>query len=740
MVSVDDTPLRQRSEPGTAPLLSIIVPVHRVQGYLNECLDSMLSQVGIDFEVIAVDDCSPDHSGEILDGYARRDARVRVVHLTKNVGLGEARNVGLTHATGTYVWFVDSDDWLAPGALRAIGQRLRADEPDVLIVNHARVDWQRRVTQSALSEVIGPNPLPATFRLAEQPQIINVFHVAWNKVCRREFLVESGLRFPVGLYEDVPFGYPVLVIAARISVLPAVCLFYRRRRRGAITLTSGTQHFVFFEQWERLFATMAELGDRGAEFRGVIFERAINHGLFMLDNAQRVPAKHRRRFFRELVTLYQRHLPSGGYPRPTGGLGLQHRLLASGRYRLFRTLHQLNQARKSAIKSVRKAVGLTRRTLGKARMLARAVERRVYYRLQLKRPVDQRLAVYAAYWNRGYSCSPAAIYEQARTLAPQVRGVWVVDPKRAAQMPPGVDYVVVGSHRYMRVLARAKWLINNVNYPDFVVKRPGTIHVMTHHGTPLKVMGVDQQQYPVGLKDMDLGLLLRRCDRWDFSITQNAHSTVAWERAYPCGYETLEVGYPRNDRLATATEAEVARVRAELGLHPGQRVLLYAPTHREYQSGNELMFDPIELAEALGPDTVLLVRAHYFYGASAGVQEHSRVRDVSQHGCVEDLYLAADVLITDYSSLMFDYAVLDRPIVLFAPDWDAYRRTRGVYLDLFAEAPGVVATTFDELVMAFRSEAINGDVAVKARAIFREKFCALDDGHAAERVVRRVFG
>src|SRR5690606_1007894 len=105
---------------------------------------------------------------------------------------------------------------------------------------------------------------------------------------------------------------------------------------------------------------------------------------------------------------------------------------------------------------------------------------------------------------------------------------------------------------------------------------------------------------------------------------------------------------------------------------------------------------------------------------------------------VEDLYLAADVLVTDYSSLMFDYAVLDRPIVIYAPDWEAYRLIRGVYFDITAEPPGAVALTFESLLDLFRTGAVDDDAATKARSQFRRRFCSLEDGRAAERVVRRV--
>jgi CDP-glycerol glycerophosphotransferase (TagB/SpsB family) len=201
---------------------------------------------------------------------------------------------------------------------------------------------------------------------------------------------------------------------------------------------------------------------------------------------------------------------------------------------------------------------------------------------------------------------------------------------------------------------------------------------------------------------------------------------------YPGTYETLEVGYPRNDRLAAATPGDVERVRASLGIAPGQTAVLYAPTHREYEEAYVPRLDLGRLAAALGPDHVVLVRPHYFYDPEPLVG--AQLVDVASHPSVEELCLAADVLLTDYSSIMFDYAVLDRPIVIHAPDWDEYRARRGVYFDLLAEPPGAVTRTQQEVVEAL-AERADGE-----RAAFRERFCALDDGHAAERVVRRVWG
>jgi CDP-glycerol glycerophosphotransferase len=372
--------------------------------------------------------------------------------------------------------------------------------------------------------------------------------------------------------------------------------------------------------------------------------------------------------------------------------------------------------------------------------LRHAVLRR-YYRRRLKAPVDPNLAVYASYWFRGYSCNPRAIYEAARRLVPEVRGVWVVQRDRVASIPQGVDYVVANSREFYDVMARAAVRINNVNFPNEMEKRPGTIEVQTHHGTPLKQMGLDLQGKSLNHTIDDVDALLQRVARWDYSISSNEYSTEIWERVYPGQYESLEVGYPRNDVLVTATERDAAAVRRRLGIEPGKRVVLYAPTFRDSDTDYEPLVDLPSLAQRLGEDWVILARAHYFHesgGALSHLHAAGRLVDVSSHPVVEELQLAADVLVTDYSSVMFDYAILDRPIVIFAPDWEAYRDSRGVYFDLLATPPGPVTRTGQELAEALMAAAWQPD-STALRSEFRDRFCRLERGDAAERVVRRVW-
>ncbi|MGW6060899.1 bifunctional glycosyltransferase/CDP-glycerol:glycerophosphate glycerophosphotransferase [Streptomyces sp. NPDC055189] len=687
---------------------SVVVPAHRVQGYLRECLDSVLDQSRADLELIVVDDASPDASAAIAAECAERDSRAQLVRVPAHAGPGPARNIGADRATGDYLLFLDGDDLLLPGALDAIAEALdAADDPDVLLFGHDRVDWWENVR-------------PGGDDLTGDPLSVTV--AAWNRVFRRGFWQERRLAFGDGAYEDVvPVRRATLAAGARTAVLDKPCVRWRERRGGSFAKTPGREHFAVIGRYEELLAA-ADSADRAR-----LVPHAAAHLLAVLDDPGRVTPRDRRDFFRGAARLYRTYGPADAASTP----GVK--ALATASYGAYEAQRKSRTRRKGVTRRLREQ---------KKKLRARAM--RMAYRTDLRRPLDPHLAVYGAYWNRGVSCNPAAIHAKARELAPHIRGVWVVSSRNKHRVPDGVEYVIEGSRRYWQAMATASYLINNSSFPGGFTKRPGQVYLQTHHGTPLKKMGLDQRRYPAGTHGISFQKILDHTDQWDFSLSANPHSTEVWERVYPStAYQALEAGYPRNDIYFTAGESEIARIRAELGIPHGRTVLLYAPTHRDYQKGFLPGLDLERFVRSLGPSYVVLVRAHYFYGADAGLRGHPQLVDVTGHARVEDLCLAADALVTDYSSLMFDYACLDRPIVTYAPDWQAYRLARGTYFDLLSgregETPGAVATTEQELAELFAGDAWDTVRTTKLRAAFRARFCPYDDGSAAERVVRRLF-
>ncbi|CAL9304770.1 bifunctional glycosyltransferase/CDP-glycerol:glycerophosphate glycerophosphotransferase [Streptomyces sp. SudanB66_2053] len=708
------------------PRFSVIVPVHNVQGYLHACLDSVLGQSYRDLEVIAVDDRSPDGCGAILDDYAARDDRVRVLHLEENVGLGRARNAGMPHAAGDFLLFLDSDDTLTPGALRALADRLdETGDPDVLVFDYARTYWwggtRRNVLAHVLAEAAG-----STFTAAERPEILDLLMVVWNKVYRRDFVEREGFSFPPGYYEDTPWTFPVLLSAERIATLDRICLYYRQRRQGNILSTTSRKHFDVHEQYARVFR-FVDARPALAHWRPFLHAKMGEHCLDILSKPDRLPPSDRAEFFRRTAEMFHAHRPPGA--RVPAELRVLEGSYAGYvlRRRATRTGRELQRrARQARAAATARAVG--------ARSLPR-------------RPLDPHLAVYSAFSHRGMLGDPAAVYRAARELAPHIRGVWVVaDEERAAALPPGTPYVLPGTSEYRRVTGRATYFVNNVNWSGALVKRPGSVHVHTHHGTPLKYAGADLLDKPGARLHFDVPQMLRRADRWDHSLVANRHSELVWERAFPCHFASLRSGSPRNDVLVRGDEERARATRERLGIPEGDTVVLYAPTRRDYRRDG--LVDRIDLARFaadLGEGRTLVVRLHPTLadGPARGLglsELHRRgvLVDATDEPEVQDVLLAADVLVTDYSSVMFDYALLDRPVVVHADDWDAFRASRGAYLDVTAEPPGHVTRSYRELAWLFASGAWADEESDRLRAAFRERFCEYDDGRAAERVVRAV--
>ncbi|MDX3530835.1 CDP-glycerol glycerophosphotransferase family protein [Streptomyces sp. ID05-39B] len=710
------------------PRFSIIIPCFKVQGFLRECLDSVLEQSYRDVEVIAVDDRSPDGCGAILDEYAARDDRVRVLHLPENAGLGRARNAGLPHASGDYLFFLDSDDTLTPGALSAMADRLdEAADPDVLVFDYARTYWWGGTRRNALAHVLADCG-DAAFTAAEHPEILDLLMVVWNKVYRRDFVEENGFRFPPGYYEDTPWTFPVMLSARRIATLDRICLNYRQRRQGNILSTTSRKHFDIHEQYERVFAFVGSRPEL-AGWRPYLHRKMGEHCLDILAKPDRLPPSDRGEFFRRTAELFARHRPAGE-PVPA-----ELRVLR-GPYAGYVAWRQGARAGRE----------LARRT-ARARGAAAARARRGVSAVQARRPLDPRLVVYSAFSHRGVLGDPGAVYRKAREIAPQLRGVWVVrDQETADRLPAGVEHVLLDSPAYRRVTARAGFFVNNVNWPGTLAKRPGSVHIHTHQGTPLKLMAADLLERPGARHGVDVPQMLRRADRWDHSLVANPHSELVWERAYPCHFTSARTGSPRNDVLVTADAQAAARARARLGLPAGHTVVLYAPTRREYvRGGHADRIDLARFAADLGEGHTLVVRLHPSlatgHARGMGLSDlHRRgiVVDASDAPDVEDVMLASDVLVTDYSALMFDYVLLDRPVVVHADDWAAYTASRGTYFDITAQPPGHVSRDYRELAALMASGSWRDAESARLRAGFRKRFGVFDDGLAAERVVRTL--
>ncbi|MFB6440498.1 CDP-glycerol glycerophosphotransferase family protein [Streptomyces sp. NPDC056411] len=374
---------------------------------------------------------------------------------------------------------------------------------------------------------------------------------------------------------------------------------------------------------------------------------------------------------------------------------------------------------------------------------------RAYHEVFCRLPIKKRTVVFESHLGKQYSDSPRAIYEEMKRQGLDFEAIWSYagSPK---DFPKGVTLVKRWSLPYLKALAQAEFWVDNQSYPLKLTKRPETTYVQTWHGSALKNMGFDLPSLKAQTRQQQTEQQ-RALDRFDRFLVRSEHDVRTLARAFRLKERTLlRVGYPRNDALVHARqrEEELGRrergpLAAELGIPEDKTVLLYAPTFRKAGGRHgrfELPFDVERFADQFGDRYVLLVRAHYLNHVVLPPTVQGRVIDVSARHDVTPILELADGLITDYSSVMFDYALLDRPLVFFTYDYDEYvHEGRGTYFDLLEHAPGPVVRTEDEFhqaIKAFETQALEY---AGSRGEFVAKFGEYDRGDAARSIVDQFF-
>jgi CDP-glycerol glycerophosphotransferase len=339
------------------PLISIVIPVFDVENYLDGCLTSVLQQDFRDIEVIAIDGGSGDLSGDILDKRAAEDTRLTVSHVGR-IGPGLARNAGFERASGEYVWFVDGDDLVPAGSLRAIADRLAQIRPDILFVDHVLCTTDGRLTPGHDHVRLG-GATTAAFTLAEQPWVIELSLASWNKIYRHEFFRDADQPFSKDWpHEDVPVSCLLPLAARRLGVLNQVCYRYHKNRPGSAMMAGTAQrHFRIFDAYETILEQVEKrLVDYdvalSARIYAAYFERAIWHFTNIFDTGRLVAHPHRRPYFTKMHDNYLHFMPSDYRPCP-GPRGAKFRLIERNAYRTYALLAPLNSLRVKARRAVR---------------------------------------------------------------------------------------------------------------------------------------------------------------------------------------------------------------------------------------------------------------------------------------------------------------------------------------------------------------------------------------------------
>ena len=309
-----------------------------------------------------------------------------------------------------------------------------------------------------------------------------------------------------------------------------------------------------------------------------------------------------------------------------------------------------------------------------------------------------------------------------------------------------VKLVSITSYKYLKVLATAKYLINNSSFPVYFIKKDEQVYLQTWHGTPLKKLALDMDRMDLG-GSTDIENYHEQfrvtCKDWDYLVSQNKFSTDIFRSCFAFkDRPILQIGYPRNDILINDNSpAKIREYKEKLGLPLDKKIILYAPTWRDneysekgkYKFASKLDFDKAK--EELSDEYIFIVKYHYLVSDKIDwtpykgfVYTFDETKDIAW------LYLVSDMLITDYSSVMFDYSILNRPMLFFAYDLEDYKENlRGFYFDFVNDIPGPISRDTDQLIKDIKE--YNEDSWKEKYKNYHDKFNGIDDGHASQKVI-----
>lgn len=374
----------------------------------------------------------------------------------------------------------------------------------------------------------------------------------------------------------------------------------------------------------------------------------------------------------------------------------------------------------------------------------------VYNVLYYLIPLNKKTIVFESSVGRNYTGNPKAIYEEMikQGLDQLYNCIWICENMNQT-IPGNCKKVKRLRFKYFYYMISSKFWIMDSRQPTYLKKKEGNIYIQTWHGTPLKKLALDMSFVNMGGHRDILeyrNTFKKNSSRWDYLISQNSYSTEIFRRAFAFSKEMLEIGYPRNDILFNKDENYLNKIKSGLDIPNGYKVILYAPTWRDNQydkDGNYKFIMPIDLQkviDSLGDESILLLKPHYLIADkidASSYEKNVRICGIQQD--IQDLYLVSDILITDYSSVMFDYSILKRPIIFFMYDFEEYQNEmREFYFDILEEAPGRIVLNNDELINAIKSVDVDFKGYNNKYKLFCEKYNSKDVGDASRKIIEII--
>lgn len=713
--------------------VSVIVPVYNVEKHIAHCLTELVSQTLDDIEIVVVNDGSQDNSQAIIDDFCKKYPDKIKAFEIENRGAAGARNYGLEHATGEYIGFVDSDDFAARDMFEKMYLNAKESNSDIVSCGYYRV-------VDGIGEKRGCYPYPCFgHNVYDEPSLfVNNLPYIWNKIFRRKLVEQvGGFDRSLRIYEDMVFTYKLMLLANKIELVPEPFYCYTVSREESLTSVFSDKRFDIFAASDDLINYFKEQNS---------FEFFEDELLFCI-------LKH-------LYVVMEYDIPASSIPKKNKFINMAFRYLNTNfpwwrDYGYYYKRYKKNK-RKYTSKAWWKSFFIVKKKPRKAAKAA-ILEAKTLAGLMLgsnlggefdkfsKKPLDPKAVIIQA--QHGNNLSGSMFYILRELSKDKYSDLKLYVPYNAAKKAEfskliksyGFNRAVlvdINSREYARLLATSKYLFNDTSFAAYYSKREGQVYLNTWHGTPLKTLGKSS------ITDFfDIANLQKNFVSADYLLYPNEYTRDNMFRDYmlPDIYagKVLLAGYPRNEIFFDTNRR--AELKKKLKLD-GKQIIAYMPTWR----GNVRKVDHKKhvtetqeylkyLDSVLNDNQELYVNFHPFVSADMDISSLEKVHMFPAQCETYDFLNIADILITDYSSVMFDYSITGGKVILFTYDEEEYLGTRGIYLD-FDKLPFARVNTVKALAAEIKSSN-NPDISA-----LLEEFCKYDRSNISEQICDMVIG
>ena len=717
--------------------ISVIIPVYNVENYLERCLKSLVSQTIKDIEIIIVNDGSTDGSQRIIDTYKDKYPNMIKAYYIKNQGAAKARNYGLDYVTGEYIGFLDSDDYVSEEMYEKLYNEAKQKEADIVCCNYYRVVDEKKFNKKTFGnekilkeDLFDKNIYEANLLFDEVPYL-------WNKIFKAELIKNNDIKFcnELRIYEDLLFTYTAFSKANKISRVDEELYFYMVSRQESLTHIFTEKRFDIFKLTDKLIEHYKSI-NKYEEIKEALIYVILKHVYVVLEKKTlKKEIKLKLRYINEIFAFFDTKFPKWKENMYFDLQAKNQKLYTSKLYWKLCVILRLNIVNTKEYRD---------KMAHKLYKLVLAERPGKVYIKQAQKLIDEKsIFIFSQQGNNlngnmFYILKELAENEKYNgfTINVGYTGKNNIKFKRLLEhynISDRVKLVKNKTNKFARILAKSKYIFSDTSMPTYFIKRKEQIYLNTWHGTPLKTLGKSTENDFYDIANVQKNFVVS-----DYLLYPSEYMMDIMIRDYMlqgiANNKIMLCGYPRNE-IFLRDDIKEAREKNKLN---NKTIIAYMPTWRglvrevEEEKQLDIVKNYIkEISERLTEDQILYLNMHPFIGNKIDLSNYKNVKNFPKDIETYDFLSLCDILITDYSSVFFDFAITNKKIILFTYDEKEYFKDRGVYLP-FEELPFPKVKDVEDLI-----KEVNSPIQYDSKK-FLERFCKYERKDISKLICEKI--